>query len=125
MKKKIMMLALTGAIAISGAFCVNARTLTANYNGGTVTYTLTKTVAALGKTSGVATTGYDNPGYKQFASVFGYGSNGSVISSDSNSSEASATAVTKAKSGVKIYKSTHVIMDSNNTPLKKYTLEVE
>lgn len=124
-KKKIIMFALMGMIIVSSAICVNARTLIANFNGGLVTYTLDKTVPIIGHTSGVATTGYDNPGYVQSVAVFGYDSSGSVVSSDVNSSASSAYAATKAKMGVKKYTSTHIIKDATNVPLKKYTLEVE
>ncbi|OLA29167.1 MAG: hypothetical protein BHW30_08035 [Firmicutes bacterium CAG_194_44_15] len=77
-----------------------------------------------GKSSGVATTGYSVAGYIQYVAVFGCDNTGAAVISDSASSAASASAATKTKSGIKKYKSTHIIKDATGTPLKKYNLEV-
>lgn len=120
MRKRIILLTMIAILAV-GIECL-AQTKTAYYNGGTVTYTLRR-IGNASQDAGEATTGYDNPGYIQFASVFGYDKSGNVVSSASNSDAASAYAKTKVKKSVAKYKTTHVIKDSNNTPLIKYSLE--
>lgn len=116
-KKTLAMIVVMSMLLSIGCFAQ-----TASYNGGTVSYTLNR--VGSGKSSGVATTGYDVAGYIQYVVVFGYDKTGAAVISDSASSAASASAATKTKSGIKKYKSTHIIKDATGTPLKKYNLEV-
>lgn len=116
-KKTLAMIVVMSMLLSMGCFAQ-----TASYNGGTVSYTLNK--VGSGKSSGVATTGYSVAGYIQYVAVFGCDNTGAAVISDSASSAASASAATKTKSGIKKYKSTHIIKDATGTPLKKYNLEV-
>lgn len=117
MKKKLVATVLVLSL-LMGITCFAE---TASYNGGTVTYTL-NTSASGNKSSGVGTTGYDNPGYLQYVVVFGYDSKGTAVISADDQSQATACAITALRTGIKNYKSTHYIKDAYGQTLKKYTL---
>ncbi len=118
--RKIAAIFLTGIFAFLMLIRVEAYNSSTAFNGGTMTYTCTVagTLGKAGKSSAVASTGYDVGGYIQTIGVFGYDSGSSAISSGYQESVATASTATSIKTGVTSYKAVHSILDSSRSVLK-------